>query len=150
MGEQKARTEAVEQQGMLRTKAMREREELREKRKYRYTLIRIRFPDGLVLQGTFSVYEKFCTIVEFVTEALEYPLPFVLFDAGKGIIDSEQSNQKTLLELGLIPSAILTFNWHPDVAEGVESQLSNAQSCTNEKPAYLKHDLIHSALKERS
>lgn len=29
---------------------MREREELREKRKYRYTLIRIRFPDGLVLQ----------------------------------------------------------------------------------------------------
>ena len=44
------RTEAVEQQGMLRTKAMREREEQREKRKYRYTLIRIRFPDGLVLQ----------------------------------------------------------------------------------------------------
>ena len=29
---------------------MREREALREKRRYRYTLIRIRFPDGLVLQ----------------------------------------------------------------------------------------------------
>ena len=35
---------------MLRTKAMRDREEQKEKRKYRYTLIRIRFPDGLVLQ----------------------------------------------------------------------------------------------------
>ena len=44
------RTEAVEQQGMLRTKEMREREALREKRRYRYSLIRIRFPDGLVLQ----------------------------------------------------------------------------------------------------
>ena len=35
---------------MLRTKAMREREQQLEKRKYRYTLIRVRFPDGLVLQ----------------------------------------------------------------------------------------------------
>ena len=35
---------------MLRTKAMREREEQREKRLYRYALIRVRFPDGLVLQ----------------------------------------------------------------------------------------------------
>lgn len=146
--EQKARTEAVEQQGMLRTKAMREREEQREKRKYRYTLIRIRFPDGLVLQGTFSVYEKFCTIVEFVTEALEYPLPFVLFDAGKGLIDNEQSNQKTLLDLGLIPSAILTFNWHPDVAEGVESSLSNLQIASNDKAAYIKQDLLQMALEE--
>ena len=35
---------------MLRTKAMREREEQRERRKYKFTLIRVRFPDGLVLQ----------------------------------------------------------------------------------------------------
>ena len=53
------RTEAVEQQGMLRTKEMRERELLREKRKYRYTLIRIRFPDGLVLQVKFKTFNLF-------------------------------------------------------------------------------------------
>ena len=35
---------------MLRTKAMREKEEQREKRKYRFSIIRVRFPDGLVLQ----------------------------------------------------------------------------------------------------
>ena len=81
---------------------------------------------------------------------MEYPLPFVLFDAGKGLIDNEQSNQKTLLDLGLIPSAILTFNWHPDVAEEVESQLSDLHASTNDKPAYLKHDLIKAALEERS
>ena len=102
------------------------------------------------LQGTFSVYEKFSALLEYVTNSLEYPLPFVLFLAGKGQIDTVESENKTLLDMGLIPSAILTFNWHPDVAEEVESQLSNAQSCTNEKPAYLKHDLIQSALKERS
>lgn len=34
----------------LRTKAMREKEELREIRKYKFALIRIRFPDGLYLQ----------------------------------------------------------------------------------------------------
>lgn len=36
---------------MLRTKAMREKEEQRERRKYNYTLLRIRLPDGNLLQG---------------------------------------------------------------------------------------------------
>lgn len=36
---------------MLRTKAMRERDEQRERRKYNYTLLRIRLPDGNLLQG---------------------------------------------------------------------------------------------------
>jgi UBX domain-containing protein 6 len=134
---------------MLRTKAMREREEQKEKRKYRYSLIRIRFPDGLVLQGTFSVYEKFSAVLEFVTDSLECPLPFVLFDAGRGLIDSDKSEYTTLLDLGLIPSAILTFNWRPDVAGGVGSQLSNLDISDNEKPAYLKHDLLKCALEER-
>lgn len=36
---------------MLRTRAMREKEEQREMRKYSYTLLRVRFPDGYILQG---------------------------------------------------------------------------------------------------
>ncbi len=44
------RIDLVEREGMLRTKAMREKELEKEKRRYRYTLIRVRFPDGLVLQ----------------------------------------------------------------------------------------------------
>lgn len=36
---------------MLRTKAMREKEEQRERKKYNYTLLRIRLPDGNLLQG---------------------------------------------------------------------------------------------------
>ena len=44
------RSELAERETMLRTKAMREREEMKERRKYRFCLIRVRFPDGLVLQ----------------------------------------------------------------------------------------------------
>ncbi|XP_029470389.1 UBX domain-containing protein 6 isoform X2 [Rhinatrema bivittatum] len=50
--EQKQRTEVAERHAMLRTKAMREREEQREMRKYNYTLLRIRLPDGYILQGS--------------------------------------------------------------------------------------------------
>ena len=46
------RSELAERETMLRTKAMREREEMKERRKYRFCLIRVRFPDGLVLQVT--------------------------------------------------------------------------------------------------
>lgn len=48
--EQQLKSEAVENQQILRTKAMRERDELREQRLYRYGIMRIRFPDGFTLQ----------------------------------------------------------------------------------------------------
>lgn len=44
------RTEEMEKQMQLRTKAMREKDELREIRKYKFALIRVRFPDGIYLQ----------------------------------------------------------------------------------------------------
>ena len=53
--EQRLRSEAVERLSVLRTKAMREREEQREMRKYTYTLLRVRFPDGCLLQGACCV-----------------------------------------------------------------------------------------------
>lgn len=49
--EQRLKSEAVERLSMLRTKAMREKEEQREMRKYTYTLLRVRLPDGCLLQG---------------------------------------------------------------------------------------------------
>lgn len=53
--EQRLRSEAVERLSVLRTKAMREREEQRETRKYTYTLLRVRLPDGCLLQGACAV-----------------------------------------------------------------------------------------------
>lgn len=48
--EQQLRSEVLEKQMLLRTKAMREKDELREIRKYKFALIRVRFPDGIYLQ----------------------------------------------------------------------------------------------------
>lgn len=45
------RSDAVERLSVLRTKAMREKEEQRGLRKYTYTLLRVRLPDGCLLQG---------------------------------------------------------------------------------------------------
>lgn len=45
------RSEAVERLSVLRTKAMREKDEQRDLRRYTYTLLRVRFPDGCLLQG---------------------------------------------------------------------------------------------------
>ncbi|KAG8318188.1 UBX domain-containing protein 6 [Homalodisca vitripennis] len=53
--EQQLRTERVESSLVLRTKAMREKEEQREMKKYRFALIRVRFPDGILLQLSYPV-----------------------------------------------------------------------------------------------
>ena len=37
-----------------------------------------------IFQGTFSVYEKFKMVEEFVSECLEHPLPFILNDSASG------------------------------------------------------------------
>lgn len=48
--EQQMRTDAIENAQILKTKAMREKDELRTMNKYNFALIRVRFPDGLFLQ----------------------------------------------------------------------------------------------------
>lgn len=73
------RTEALENASILKTKAMREREELRYIQRYKFALVRVRFPDGVYLQGTFSVYEKLEQVYAFVqsclkNESLEFKL----------------------------------------------------------------------------
>lgn len=45
------RAEVIERGSVLRTKAMKEAESQRALRRYRYALIRVRFPDGVLLQG---------------------------------------------------------------------------------------------------
>ena len=74
-------------------------------------------------QGTFSVYEQFKMVEEFVTDCLHHPLPFVLHDSGHGQLDDEATKETSLFDLGLVPSSVLSFAWHPDVAAEVKSQL---------------------------
>lgn len=48
--EMKLKAEVAENSQILKTKAMREREEQRVLRMYKYTLIRIKFPNGIYIQ----------------------------------------------------------------------------------------------------
>ncbi|KAL6448850.1 hypothetical protein ACFW04_000534 [Cataglyphis niger] len=86
--EQQLRSEAVERNQMLRTKAMREKDEQRALRRYKFAILRIKFPDGIILQVFFSLVTP------------------------DGIKLIEECYDKTLLELRLIPTAILEFSWN--------------------------------------
>lgn len=119
--EQQLRQEAIEKSQMLRTKAMREKDEIREMRKYKFAIIRVRFPDGILLQGTFSVYERYNDIHEFVQENLEHDLPFVLSMPTGHKVTLEEDANKTLIDLRLVPATILTFAWHSSVAEQIHN-----------------------------
>ncbi|KAK3914032.1 UBX domain-containing protein 6 [Frankliniella fusca] len=108
--EQQLRSEGIERSMMLRTKAMREKEELREMRKYRFALIRVRFPDGILLQGTFGVHEKVENVISFVRENLEdESLNFCLTTPTGHKLTSEDE-QSSLVDLRLVPATILTFS----------------------------------------
>ncbi|XP_030555018.1 UBX domain-containing protein 6 [Drosophila novamexicana] len=107
--EQQLRAEAIESAQILKTKAMREREEQRNLRMYRYSLIRIKFPNGLYIQGTFNVYEKISDIFEFVQSCLaDESLEFNLVATNEGKF-SEDDMEKTLYDCKLIPNVLLLF-----------------------------------------
>ncbi|KFU92042.1 UBX domain-containing protein 6, partial [Chaetura pelagica] len=122
--EQRLRTEAVEKAALLRTRAMREKEEQREQRRYNYTLLRVRFPDGYVLQGTFYAREPVSVLYSFVREALRDDwLPFELLGPGGLKLTDENL---AFNECGLVPSALLTLSWDAavmaDIQESREEQ----------------------------
>ncbi|KAM5239221.1 UBX domain-containing protein 6 [Ctenodactylus gundi] len=118
--EQRLRSDAVERLSVLRTKAMRDREEQRELRKYPYTLLRVRLPDGCLLQGTFYARERLPALYEFVRGALDSDwLPFeLLASGGQKLVEDESV---ALNECGLVPSALLTFAWDAAVLEDLRA-----------------------------
>ncbi|CAG4980752.1 unnamed protein product [Colias eurytheme] len=133
--EQQLRAEAIERSQMLRTKAMREKDELREMRKYKFAIIRIRFPDGILLQGTFSVYEKYQDIHDFLRENLEHSdLPFVLTTPTGHKLNIDEDSNKTLIDLKLVPTSILNFAWHSSILE----EINNSPN----KDVYLKPEIM--------
>ncbi|NXV94909.1 UBXN6 protein, partial [Calonectris borealis] len=132
--EQRLRAEAVEKASMLRTRAMREKEEQREMRKYNYTLVRVRFPDGYILQGTFYARESVSVLYNFVREALRDDwLPFELLGPGGLKLTDENL---AFNECGLVPSALLTLAWDAAVMADIQA-LGEEQPASPLKPELL-------------
>ncbi|XP_029284904.1 UBX domain-containing protein 6 [Cottoperca gobio] len=128
------RSELVEKNAMMRTKAMREREEQRERRKYNYTLLRIRLPDGNLLQGTFYAWDRLPVLFAFVRESLVNGWqPFELIAPGSQKL--QESEEVALAECNLVPAALLIFAW--DAAVQADIAAAGGKS-----PALLKPDLL--------
>ncbi|XP_046809128.1 UBX domain-containing protein 6 [Lucilia cuprina] len=119
--EQQLRAEAIESAQILKTKAMREREEQRALRMYKYALVRVKFPNGLFIQGTFSVYEKICDIFEFVQSCLQdESMEFNLVASSEGKF-TEEDMDKTLYDLRLVPNILLLFNVSNETTSGQDT-----------------------------
>ena len=136
--EQQARKEAVERMGMLRTKEMREREYQRELRKYRYCLIRVRFPDSVILQGTFRAVDRLNAVCDFVRENIE--MDWIPFDisAVAGSKFEDTSFDKTLAELQLTPASLLQFSFDATVLKEIAAQQGSAKIKHYLKPSLLQ------------
>lgn len=86
-------------------------------------------------QGTFSVYERYNDIHDFVEQNLENSgLPFVLNTPTGHKLIPEEDGSKTLIDLRLVPATILTFAWHSSVAEEI--------SRSPNKDVYLKPEVM--------
>uniref|UniRef100_A0A182QK73 UBX domain-containing protein n=1 Tax=Anopheles farauti TaxID=69004 RepID=A0A182QK73_9DIPT len=110
--EQQLRTEALEQAQILKTKAMREKEELRTINRYKFSLIRVRFPNGVYLQGTFNVYEKLNQVYEFVQSCLMHEsAEFALVSpSGEKYVEQDE-HEKSLYDLRLVPTVVFNFTY---------------------------------------
>lgn len=132
--EQQQRSDLVEKNSMLRTKAMREKDEQRERRKYNYTLLRIRLPDGNLLQGTFYAWDRLSVLYSFVRESLvDGWQPFELVAPGGQKL--QESEELALAECNLVPAALLSFAWDTAV-------LADIAAAGGKSPALLKPGLL--------
>ena len=59
----------------IRTKATRDAIAAKKKRRYRKALVRVRFPDGVLIQATFSVKAPVSLLLQWVSEGLREPYP---------------------------------------------------------------------------
>lgn len=121
--EMEIRRQVTEKLGMLRTKEMRERDRLRELRRYRFAIIRVRFPDGIILQGTFRATDTLANVKEFIFESLDIDwIPFSLMSQTKQLLDQDTV---TITELDLAPASVINFSYNPDVVREVAAQSGN-------------------------
>lgn len=144
----------------LRTREMRDRDETLRRFRYKYTLIRIVFPTGQVLQvracdcnlirsvlyvrncvmqGTFNTKESLSAVRDFVRAHIVLDwAPFELHDAApsptQSSLLSDANDARTLGDLGLMPAALLRFQLDADALRELSAARSDVQ--------YLKPDTV--------
>ncbi|KAL1327828.1 hypothetical protein HN51_037819 [Arachis hypogaea] len=114
--EAELRRKKIEESQLLIPKSLKEKQAKAAKKRYTKAIIRIQFPDGVVLQGVFSPWEPTMALYEFVSSALKQPC--LEFELMHPVVVRRQAiprfakageNSKTLEDEDLVPSALIKF-----------------------------------------
>jgi tether containing UBX domain for GLUT4 len=120
----------------FRNKRQEELDKLQKQQVYTTALIRIRFPDEYVLQGTFGALEKIEDVYQFVKERLAIQdRPFYLYETPPKKILKERKN--TLKASRLVPSGMLYFAWEDlDTTKSTDGPFMNMELVRNHIVAF--------------
>lgn len=139
--EKQRQRDLIEKEEMLRTKAMRERDEKPDPMVlYKYTVLRIRMPDEIILQAIFLSNDLLSTIFDYIRSycLVHNWLPFTLTsNADRRIYSSQDENSITLSQCGLVPAAVLSFQWNDQALFDVQRQTPNFPAHIYIKPEVL-------------
>ncbi|KAJ0240499.1 Plant UBX domain-containing protein 2 [Hirschfeldia incana] len=110
------RRKKIAESQLLIPRSYKEKQAKAARKRYKRSMIRVQFPDGVVLQGVFAPWEPTIALYEFVSSALKEPsLQFELLDPvlvkRRVIPHTPASGQKprTLEDEELVPSALIKF-----------------------------------------
>jgi hypothetical protein len=104
----------------LTTKAIRDLEKAKNAKVYKKSLLKVRFPDSVVLQGYFHPKDNMESVHAWVMQSLSSHGEFELFVSPprqvlistSAILSGKTSDEpKNLEELGLVPAAIVNLSW---------------------------------------
>jgi UBX domain-containing protein 6 len=127
--EKQRQKDLIEKEEMLRTKAMRERDEKPESNiQYKYTVIRVRMPDGIILQAIFQSNDYLSSLFDYLRSyCLEHNwLPFSLIsNADRRVYASQDEQLVKFNQCGLVPTALLSFQWNEQALRDVQRQTPN-------------------------
>lgn len=104
-----------ERKSKFRDRRALELEAVRKQAHHTRAKIRVKMPDGYILQGTFGAKERVQAVLDFVKNCLVLKdRPFYLFETPpKRVL---QASNKTLYASKLVPSCLLYFAWE-DLSE---------------------------------
>ncbi|KAG0246938.1 Tether containing UBX domain for GLUT4 [Mortierella sp. GBA43] len=109
MDSQKAKREEEENRG-FKTAAMRAEEDKARERRYPKTIVRVRFPDRVQIQATFSSQETIADLRQWVTDVcVGQGEKFDLYISPPRKVLTD--NKQTLYQAGLTPQSIVYFSW---------------------------------------
>jgi UBX domain-containing protein 6 len=139
--EKQRQKDLIEKEEMLRTKAMRERDEKSELNiQYRYTIIRIRMPDGIILQAIFQSNDSLSVLFDYLRSycLVHNWLPFSLIsNADRRVYTSQDEQSISFNQCSLVPAALLLFQWNEQALRDVQVQTRNFPADIFIKPEVL-------------